>query len=63
MNLRASTAKLKSGGEHPYVAVVDGAEIMGMKFKTRAEALLYAEWVISLQDSEPDRARDLRGKK
>ena len=33
---------------HPWLAVVDGYAIPGMFFKTRAEAVHYAEWVIAL---------------
>jgi hypothetical protein len=64
---RASVAKAKRGGEHPYVAVVDGAEISFMRFGTRAAALAYAERVASLQQPAPpdahvvgNRSKDLR---
>jgi len=54
---RASVAKSKRGGDHPYVAVVDGAEISFMRFGTRAAALAYAEWVASLKQPESLDAR------
>jgi hypothetical protein len=54
---RASVARSKRGGEHPYVAVVDGAEIASMRFGTRAAALAYAERVASLQQPKPPDAR------
>jgi hypothetical protein len=40
---RVSVAKSRRGGEHPYVAVVDGAEVSSIRFGTRAAALAYAE--------------------
>jgi hypothetical protein len=54
---RASVAKSKRGGEHPYVAVVDGTEIASIRFRTRSTALAYAERVVSLQQPKPPDAR------
>jgi hypothetical protein len=54
---RASVAKSKRGGEHPYVAVVDGAEISFIRFGSRAAALAYAERVMLLQQPKPPDAR------
>src|SRR5262249_41367459 len=34
---------------HPWLAAVDGLAILGIAFKTRAEAILYAERVIALE--------------
>jgi len=34
---------------HPWLAAVDGNAILGIYFKTRQDAILYAEWVISLE--------------
>ena len=45
MNPRVSAAKRPKGGEHPWVPLVDGAQIMGVQFATRAEAIEYAERV------------------
>ena len=42
---RASATKRKKGGFHPWVAVLDGARIMGIQFSTRQEAINYAERV------------------
>jgi len=53
---RASAAKAKDKkrlSKHPYVAVVDGAEISFMNFKTHDEALAYARKVAALR-KQPD---------
>jgi len=34
---------------HPWLAAVDGRAILGIAFKIRAEAILYAERVIALE--------------
>jgi len=34
---------------HPWLAAVDGRAFLGIAFKTRAEAILYAERVIALE--------------
>jgi hypothetical protein len=57
---RASVGKSKRGGEHPYVAVVDGAEISFVRFGTRAAALAYAERVASLQQPQQPKPPDAR---
>lgn len=49
---------------HPWLAAVDGNAILGIYFKTRQDAILYAEWVISLEretagGSEPPRPPEL----
>jgi hypothetical protein len=46
VNPRASARKNPRGGEnHPWVACVDGAEIMGITFARKQEAVTYAERV------------------
>ena len=45
MNPRASATKRRNGGDHPWVPLVDLAQIQGVQFATRKEAIDYAERV------------------
>jgi hypothetical protein len=50
---RAAAAKIKTKrGEsrHPYVAVVDGEQIQGKRFATRADAIAFAGRVIAQKE-------------
>ena len=40
---------------HPWLAAVDGRAVLGIAFKTRAEAILYAERVIALEATGGER--------
>ena len=47
---------------HPWLAAVDGRAILGIAFKTRAEAILYAERVIALEATGGERRPPASGK-
>lgn len=56
---RAVTGRHLPKGRQPrfgYVALVDGREIMGMFFKTRAEAIAFAERVAAITPKEEEPA-------
>jgi hypothetical protein len=47
---------------HPWLAAVDGRAVLGMYFTTRAEAILYAERVITLETTGSEKRPPASGK-
>jgi hypothetical protein len=63
-SIRRARAKLRplsrygKRPRHPWLAVVDGRAVLGMFFRTRAEAILYAEWMIVSEPIEEGRENE-----